>query len=96
MLALPVRITEKALMEIRKILAEKNIPAEYGLRIGSQGGGCSGVNHFVGFDLLKETDHQYELEGVRIFIEKKHLMFLIGAELDFLENAEERGFCFNS
>jgi iron-sulfur cluster assembly protein len=53
----PISLTESAVKEIKNIISEKNIPAEYGLRVGVKGGGCSGLSYILGFDLQKENDN---------------------------------------
>ena len=89
----PVSISEKALEEIRKIMESKNIPDDYGLRVGVKGGGC-GVTLIIGFDKKKESDHHYLVDGVPVYIDKKHTMYLIGKEVDFYDGEEGRGFTF--
>ena len=91
----PVVISEAAKNEINYIFNAKNIPKEYGLRVGVNGGGCSGVSYFIGFDLQKEADQVYTSFQVPLLIEKKHAMFLWGVTVDFVDTAEERGFVFN-
>jgi iron-sulfur cluster assembly protein len=93
---LPVSFSGAALREIQYILKEKNIPFEYGLRVGIQGGGCAGVSFIIGFDKSKSNDKIYELENLKIFIQKKDIMFLLGTEIDFEDNAEAKGFVFNT
>jgi iron-sulfur cluster assembly protein len=80
--------------EIKNIILNKNIPTNYGLRIGIKGAGCSGVSYLIGFDLKKEGDEEYLIEDTPVYIEKKHLMYLIGLKVDFVNDAEERGFIF--
>ena len=89
----PVSISEKALEEIRKIMESKNIPDDYGLRVGVKGGGC-GVTLIIGFDKKKESDHHYLVDGVPVYVDKKHTMYLIGKEVDFYDGEEGRGFTF--
>lgn len=92
----PVKLTPKAITEVRNIMKNKSIPAEYGLRIGMKGGGgCgAGMSYLIGFDKKKSDDMEY-LEGdIPVFIEKKHMMYLIGLEVDFHESNEARGFAF--
>lgn len=94
---IPVSITEKAVEEIRTIMQNKNIPSEYGLRVGVKaGGGCAGVSFLLGFDKKKDTDDDYMIHDIPVYIEKKHTMYILGMEIDFVENAEERGFTFVS
>jgi iron-sulfur cluster assembly protein len=90
----PIGISTRAAQEVRKIRDTKNIPADYGLRLGIKGGGCGGVSLVIGFDRQKPTDLTYEVEGIQVYVEKKHAMYLIGKEVDFYEGADARGFMF--
>src|SRR5690606_2331184 len=90
----PVSISPRDAEEIRKIMSTKNIPTDYGLRIGIKGGGCGGVSLMLGFDKKKEGDLFYSLDNIPIYVDKKHILYLIGKQLDFLENEETRGFMF--
>lgn len=92
----PVKLSERAIVEVRNIMQHKNIPDEYGLRIGMKGGGgCgAGMSYLIGFDKKKSGDLEY-LEGdIPIYIEKKHMMYLIGLEVDFHEGIDACGFAF--
>lgn len=90
----PVVFSEAARAEIIAIYTSKNIPADYGLRLAVEGGGCSAVSFIIGFDKPTATDKVFELEGVKIFIDKKHQMFLFGVKVDYVSNAQEQGFEF--
>jgi iron-sulfur cluster assembly protein len=90
----PVHISSTAAKEIKNILANKNIPKDYGLRIGVKGGGCSGMSYMLGFDQKKEGDMEFQTEDIRVIIEKKHIMYLTDMTIDFQESAETRGFIF--
>ncbi len=92
----PIGLTESAIKEIRQIIVDKQIPAEYGLRVGVKGGGCSGLSYVLGFDLQKEQDNVYEIDGIRVIMEKSHGMYLAGMEIDFVEGLNNRGFSFNN
>ncbi|WP_422361891.1 HesB/IscA family protein [Reichenbachiella sp.] len=91
----PVTITPKAVEEVKNIMSNKGIPEGYALRIGIKGGGCGAMGYMLGFDQLKDSDISYSHHEVPIVIEKKHVMYLMGLEVDFIEDSEERGFCFN-
>ncbi len=94
---LPIEITESALSEVKNIMKHKNIPSGYGLRIGVRGGGgCSvaGMNYMLGFDKKKATDKEFELDGITIYIEKSHFMYIIGTRVVFVDDNESRGFVF--
>ncbi|AKQ44815.1 [Fe-S]-binding protein [Rufibacter radiotolerans] len=92
----PITITERALHEVKAIMKDKNVPADYGLRIGVQGGGCSGMSYLLGFDKAKDADEVYELEGVQLVMDKKHGMYVMGMEVDFQDGLNARGFIFNN
>ena len=90
----PVTLSEKAAQEVKAIMANKNIPEGYGLRIGMKGGGCGGMSFVLGFDKPKESDLTYEIEGIPVFVEKRHTMYLLGMQVDFYEGSDARGFMF--
>jgi iron-sulfur cluster assembly protein len=93
---IPIEITPKAELEIKHIMATKNIPEDYFLRVGVKGGGCGGMAFALGFDKLKPEDQRFEIQSIPVLIEKKHLMFLMGMQLDFFEGDEARGFTFTN
>ena len=93
---MPVVITEKALTEIRRIMDHKNIPEKYGLRIGIKGAGCAGINYLLGFDTPTQDDGTFELDGLRVYISKKHTLYLFGLTLDFYQGADTSGFVFSN
>jgi iron-sulfur cluster assembly protein len=89
----PVSLSATASLEIKKMMAHKNIPVGYGLRVGVRGGGC-GVQLILGFDKPKETDIVYSIDGIVIMFEKRHMMYLIGKTVAFYEGNDARGFHF--
>ncbi|MCS7027538.1 MAG: iron-sulfur cluster assembly accessory protein [Bacteroidia bacterium] len=92
----PIKITDNALKEIKNIIAQKNVPEGYGLRVGVQGGGCAGLSYQLGFDKPREHDHQYEVGGLLVIVDKRHLLYLVGVEIDFQDGLNARGFTFNN
>ncbi len=91
----PVLITPGAKAEASEILLRKNIPSGYFLRLGVRAGaGCAGTNYILGFDKPSASDDAYDVEGLVVLIEKKHTMYLIGLQLDFVSSEAERGFVF--
>ncbi|MEZ4900400.1 MAG: iron-sulfur cluster assembly accessory protein [Spirosomataceae bacterium] len=87
----PIRISAVAQKEITDTLLINKIPTEYGLRVGVKGGGCS-AQFLLGFDLPTPNDHIYIIDSIKVIIDKKHLMYVIGTEVDFEENEESTGF----
>ena len=60
----PISFTEKALKEVKIIMNDKSVPNEYGLRVGVQGGGCSGMSYMLGFDKITDNDESFDFDGV--------------------------------
>ncbi|MFD2720933.1 HesB/IscA family protein [Hymenobacter monticola] len=92
----PISLTERAVQEVKNIIIEKNVPDDYGLRIGVQGGGCSGMSYLLGFDKAKDADETYDLDGLKLIMDKKHAMYVLGMEVDFQDGLNARGFVFNN
>ncbi len=91
----PATLSTRAVEEIKLIMETKNIPENYFLRLAVQGGGgCGGAKLIIGFDKQRETDLKYKQGQLEVLIDKKHVMFLIGKEVDFYEGADARGFLF--
>jgi iron-sulfur cluster assembly protein len=93
-----IEVTEKALAHIRSVMAKENIsPTEGGLRLGVQGGGCSGLSYVIRFETKSaERDHIFEFGDVRIFIDPKSFIYLNGMVLDYEETLMRQGFVFSN
>ncbi len=90
-------ITPTAINQVKTIMVHKNQSTEeYGLRVGIKGGGCSGASFLLGFDTPNTADDVYSIDGINVFIEKKHLMYVLGMEIDFEETEDGAGFVFNA
>ncbi len=92
----PISLTSGAIAQLHRIRVEQGVPEHYGLRIGVKGGGCSGFSYLLGFDEQKDQDTIYELDGIRILMDKAHGLYLLGMEVDWLEGLNNRGFIFNN
>lgn len=92
----PISLTSGAVKQLNRIKVEQEIPADYGLRIGVKGGGCSGFSYILGFDKKNENDDEYEVEGLKVFMQKSHAIYLLGMEIDWVEGLNNRGFSFNN
>jgi iron-sulfur cluster assembly protein len=88
----PVTISERAALEIQNIRESKNIPEEYGLRIGIKGAGCGGVSPLIGFDKRRSSDHAYLIHNLTVYVDKRHTLYIIGKEVDYYEGEDTRGF----
>lgn len=90
-------VTDHALAEIANIMKEQSIPETYSLRIGIQGGGCSGFSYSLAFDdQVGENDMTYEFGTVKVVVDYKSMLYLKGVTLDFQDGLNGRGFVFNN
>ncbi|RIV26835.1 iron-sulfur cluster assembly accessory protein [Fibrisoma montanum] len=87
----PIYLRPEARQQVVDTLRANKIPAEYGLRVGIRGGGC-GSSWLLGFDLPGSTDEVYNVEGVRIIIDRKHLLYVLGVEIGYETSEDARGF----
>jgi len=93
-----INITEKALEHIRGVMQKEGMSAEAGgLRLGVQGGGCSGLSYSVRFDTQpRERDRIFEYGEVRVFVDPKSFIYLNGMTVDWEETLMQRGFTFQN
>ena len=98
----PVSLTDRAATEVRRIVANKQIPAEYGLRVGVKGGGCSGMSYVLGFDKRRDHDLDFEVDAdadgdpITVFMDKRHGLYLMGTTVDYHDGLDARGFVFEN
>ena len=92
----PLTLTDGAVKQLNRIMVEQNVPEDHGLRVGVKGGGCSGFSYILGFDVQKENDEVYEINGMKVLMQKAHAIYLLGIEIDWLEGLQNRGFTFNN
>jgi len=92
-----IAITQRAALEVKRIVTEQKLPETTSLRVGVKGGGCSGFSYTLGFDdQMSETDQLYEIDGVRIVCDPKSFLYLNGTQIDFEDNLMGRGFKFGN
>lgn len=90
-----INVTAKAAARIRQLLQTHGV--EGGFRLGLVGGGCSGLAYK--FKLEPEprpSDHVFEYDGVKVFIDPKSYTYLDGLTLDYRESLMESGFVFEN
>lgn len=93
---LPISLTSGAIHQLNRIKVDQQIPDDYGLRVGVKGGGCSGFSYVLGFDVPKDNDDIFEIEGIKVLMQKAHTIYLLGMEIDWVEGLNNRGFSFNN
>ena len=91
-----IDVTPKAVAKIRAALAKEGIaPDQGGLRLGVQGGGCSGLSYNIRFDSQpRERDRIFQFEDVRVFVDPKSFIYLHGMTLDWEDTLMQQGFVF--
>lgn len=90
-----IHVTPKAVERIRYLLEKNHVAG--GLRLGVVGGGCSGLSYkFKMENEPRPTDHVFEFDGVRVFIDPKSFEHLDGLMLDYRESLMESGFVFQN
>ena len=91
-----VQLTDKAVGKVKEIMASQE-PAPAGLRISVVGGGCSGFSYSMAFENQPSMlDKTYNYGDLRVFIDQASMLYLEGAEVDFVETLEGSGFKFNN
>ena len=94
---LGVQITEKAAEKIKYFAEKEGIMANVGLRVAVKGGGCSGLTYDLKItDEELESDKIVEQYGVKVMVDKKSYIYLVGTELDFSDGLNGKGFTFEN
>ena len=92
----PVKLTEGAIAEIRRLMAQPEYEQGKSLRIGVKGGGCSGMTYILDFDIQTPEDETFEIDGIKVLMNPSHAMYLWGMEVDYQLGLNSRGFVFNN
>ncbi|MDX5319805.1 MAG: iron-sulfur cluster assembly accessory protein [Bacteroidota bacterium] len=95
-MSIPVRISSRALAQIRTLRSSMNLNEDTYLRIGVKGGkGCMVVEKMIGFDQKTEQDEVFDVEDIQVLIRKGESLYLAGLEIDYVEDGNSRGFVFS-
>lgn len=90
-----ISVTDKAKERIISLRQEENRTPEFNIRVSVKGGGCSGLMYDLGFDdKINPADQVFEDKGVKILVDKKSLLYLLGTTLDFTDGLNGKGFQF--
>lgn len=92
-----ITVTERAKNKAIELMQAEHKPADAFIRVGVEGGGCSGLTYKLEFDVETKTDDKvFEDKGVKIVCDKKSFLYLVGTELDFTDGLNGKGFQFNN
>jgi iron-sulfur cluster assembly protein len=90
-----VQVTDKAKEKLISLKKEEGHPDYFNLRVSVKGGGCSGLMYDLGFDgNTSESDKVFEDKGIKILVDKRSLLYLLGTTLDFSDGLNGKGFQF--
>ncbi len=90
-----ISVTEKAKDKIIELRQKDGFNQEHNIRVAVKGGGCSGLMYDLAFDgSVKPGDEVFEDKGIKILVDKKSLLYLLGTELDFSDGLNGKGFQF--
>ena len=89
----PILINDSASKQLKKVISQ-NAETDKFLRIGVKGGGCSGMSYILEMDTKTEYDDVYTVNEVEFILDRRHLLYLEGTELQFSDGLDNRGFQF--
>ncbi len=92
-----ITVTENAKNHAIDLIKEESRPADTFIRVGVDGGGCSGLSYRLEFDnQLKEGDQMFEDKGIKIVVDRKSFLYLVGTELEYTGGLNGKGFIFKN
>ena len=92
---LGVSVSELAAEKIKYFAAKEGLTGDVGVRVAVKGGGCSGLTYDLQItDEERETDKVVEQHGVKVMVDKKSYIYLVGTELEFSDGLNGKGFVF--
>lgn len=89
-----IKVTDSAKEQAVKLMSEQQLDNAF-IRVGVKGGGCSGLTYVMDFDSeLKDDDKVFEDKGIKIVVDKKSFLYLVGTELNYTGGLNGKGFEF--
>jgi len=91
-----ITLTAGAVKKVKEIMNAQD-PKPAVLRLAVYGGGCSGLQYSMQFDVEKgPMDKEFDFDGLKVLVDGVSIMYLDGCEVDYLETLEASGFKFNN
>ena len=92
-----ITVSNAAKEHAAQLIKEENRPVDTFIRVGVEGGGCSGLMYNLIFDnQMKEGDQVFEDNGVKVVVDRKSFLYLVGTELDYSGGLNGKGFTFKN
>ncbi|MFQ5525493.1 MAG: HesB/IscA family protein [Thermoanaerobaculia bacterium] len=93
----PIQLTPKAVQMVKMTREAEQLDAASGLRIAVRGGGCSGFEYALDFELEpRDTDWIHEFDGLSVFVDPVSARYLTGTEIDYVLGPTGSGFKFSN
>jgi len=90
-----IKVTDNAKAKIHALRTEEGHSEDHNIRVSVKGGGCSGLMYDLNFDSrIEDGDQVFEDKGIKILVDKKSLLYLLGTTLDFSDGLNGKGFQF--
>jgi iron-sulfur cluster assembly protein len=90
-----ISVTDKAKSKIIELRSQEGKTTDPNIRVSVKGGGCSGLMYDLAFDEgINPADQIFEDKGIKILVDKKSLLYLLGTTLDFSDGLNGKGFQF--
>jgi iron-sulfur cluster assembly protein len=90
-----ITVTPKAKEQIVKLRSTEGHSDLANVRVSVKGGGCSGLMYDLGFDqAINPSDEVFEDQGIKVLVDKKSMLYLLGTILDFTDGLNGKGFQF--
>jgi iron-sulfur cluster assembly protein len=90
-----IKVSDTAKQQVKTLMDSQQVPQNAFIRVGVKGGGCSGLSYQLDFDTeIKEEDKLFEDNGVKVVVDKKSFLYLVGTTLDYSGGLNGKGFNF--
>jgi iron-sulfur cluster assembly protein len=90
-----ISVSDAAKQHAVELMKNESKPEGTFIRVGVEGGGCSGLMYNLVFDhQLKDGDQVFEDKGIKIVVDKKSFLYLVGTQLDYTGGLNGKGFVF--
>jgi iron-sulfur cluster assembly protein len=91
-----IKVTDLAKETANRMMAEEKMNNHF-IRVGVEGGGCSGLMYQLKFDdKINEDDKEFEDNGIKVVMDKKSVLYLVGTTLDYSGGLNGKGFVFSN
>lgn len=92
-----IKVSDSARDEVSRLIHEGSHPNGAFVRVGVEGGGCSGLMYQLNFDTdSREGDQVFEDNGVKVVVDRKSFLYLVGTELEYSGGLNGKGFVFKN